>query len=177
VRQAVLRKPFLDLGQLDRAVDLGVQAVDDVGARACGQKKPDPGQVVEILEALLVHRRHVGQGGRALSARHRYRAEPPRLDLRHRRRHGGARDLRLSGNRSGHGLRRLVGHVGDVDAGRDLDALHRKMRGRADARGCVGEFLLARERDQFLEVVRLHRRMHRDDVGSAGSQYDRREVP
>jgi len=55
-------RPFCE-SLLDDAVDLAVQAVDDLGARARRQEKPDPGQVVEVLEALLVHRRHVGQGG------------------------------------------------------------------------------------------------------------------
>src|SRR5712692_7767653 len=56
--QAVLRKSVPHVGQLDDAVDLAVQAVDDVGGRARRQEESDPGQVVEALEALLVDRRH-----------------------------------------------------------------------------------------------------------------------
>jgi len=66
--------------------------------------------------------------------------------------------------------------MGDVHARRGLDALHRKVRGRADAGRGVGELLFPRERDQFRQIVCLHGRVHRDDIGRAGSEYHRREV-
>src|SRR5213075_1231676 len=87
--EAELRQLLLHIGGGKRAVDLGVEPVHELGGHARGREERGPGEVVEPGEALLVHRRYVGQRRRALRTRHGNRSYTARSHMRHGRWHGG----------------------------------------------------------------------------------------
>ena len=97
-----------------------------------------------------------GEVGARLRRAKRNRAQGAGLDMRQQHRQIEERHLHLLAEQVVDGGRRApVGHVHDVDPGRQLEQFTGKMRQAADAGGCEIEFprLGLGERDQLLHVA------------------------
>ena len=98
--------------------------------------------------------------------------------LDHRARNG-QRQLHAAGDQVGQrGTTALVRYVPHLDTGHRAEQLGRQVARSAAARGCKVEFVgfRFRERDQFAQVVRRHRRVDDQHPFAAADHRDRRET-
>ena len=123
------------------------------------------------------HGRHVRQFVPALGARHGDRAEFAGVDVRHQDHRAVDGEMGPPGQHVGHRLRRaLVGHVGDVDPGLDLEQRAEQMRRRAEPRA---EIQLAGVGlgvgDELRDRLGRHLVRHHHDMRQQREARDRRE--
>ena len=100
--------------------------------RSGGRQQPEPGADLERMAA-FGHRRHVGQHRDALLRRHAERAHRAGPDRPERERHHVEHHADMSGREVLRGGRRpAIRHVGDVDAGGELEQFAGDVAGCAD---------------------------------------------
>ncbi len=129
---------FAHLRILQQCVAIGVQFRNRGGGGARGGEHAVPGLDLQLRQSLLAHRRHLGKGCRALGAHHRQHAQPAGLHVRRRRLQRRDAGLHVAADQVvQHAAQALVRHVHEIDAGLDLDQLHREMLHAAVARRAV----------------------------------------
>ena len=170
---------LLRFGRGEDAVDIGVEARDDLRRRARRRHEPEPRVHLVTLDAQLVQRWHVRQERRALEARDAERLHLAVLDLADHRRRVEEPHRHFAGHHGEHALRRaLVGDVDEIGPGHLAEQHPRQVV--AGAAATRRERELAWLRFRFGDHVRRPRSgaARRDDhhVRHAADERDRREV-
>ena len=160
------------------AVGLAVEPGHGLLRRAGRRHQAEPCGELD-RQPLFDHGRHIRQHIGALLGRDAERARAAVLDARDGERHHVEHHEDVAGDQIL--LRRsraLVGHVGDVDSGRELEQFAADVAGGADALRGVGQLAGVRlgVGDQLLHVLRGHRRMHGEDVRHHDHVDDRHQL-
>eukprot|EP01136_Pigoraptor_vietnamica_P000419 Opistho-1_new@25714 len=168
----------LDGGQRQRLAEFGAHAGQHLGRRAVGRPHAEPDVEVGAREALLAHRGHLGEEGRALGAHDAQQLGLAGADVLE----GDAGVADEIGLAREHVLQRrrraAVGHVRHLRAGGLLEQLAGQVRRRARAGRGVRERagLGSRQRDQFAHVLRGQLRLGDEVHLRAPDRGHRREV-
>ncbi len=179
-RRPSVSNSFCTSGSCKVSRDLGLQPRHDLRRRARRQPGAEPVDHVEVLEALLLHGRHVGHALPALLAGHRERAQLALLHQRQRDLGADEEHVDVAAQQVGHGGRRaLVGHLQHLDVRGGEHHFRRDVAGRSEPGLAVAELarLLARQRHQLLHGLHRQRGAHDQHLAEVLRQHgDVREV-
>ncbi len=133
--RAVVLEPAADVGLGDQPVDLGIEAGHHLFRRSPRREDALPEADIEIADLCrFADGWHIGSGRRALRGRDRDELQRVRLDLRIGGGESGEEEIDVRAEQIvERGTSALVGHVGHVGFGPQLEQLAREVAGRPGA--------------------------------------------